>query len=254
MKILICLLGSFAISHWIAAQSFCQDQEESPTAAKIELQARDEVKIAANYYAPSDLKTKRPALILLHGSNRTKERWNEIGFLKKLKTENYHVVAIDIRGRGESETGDIEELRRNPGLGVYDIEAALDWIKQQPGVDHDNIGLVGSSYGANLVVAGCLTQEWQIKTVVCFSATAASYRMKEAFEGDYKIPSGFYVCGRQEPERYAVVETAAKLIKDTEGSSLVQIHNDPAHALSILHHHPETQELIVQWLRDRFAK
>ena len=247
------LLGA-TISFLTIAPILGQEEASQGKKSKVELHTQDSVKIVANYYPPADLNKKRPVLILVHGSNKTKERWEEIGFIKKLRPEQYHMLAIDIRGRGGSETGDIEQLRKNPGLGIYDIEAALKWIRQQPGVDETKIALVGSSYGANLVVAGCLSQKWDIKTVVCFSATAASYRMRKAFNGDFKIKSGIYICGRKEPERYDVVQTAANLINDTEGASMVQIHNDPAHALTIWYHHPETRELVIQWLSDQFKK
>ena len=220
----------------------------------VSLVTRDQVKLTASFFPADDLSTRRPALILLHGNNSSKERWHEVGFVERLAEDNYHILTIDIRGRGGSETGDVVALQKNPGLGVYDIEAGLAWIQKQPGVDTDRIALVGSSYGANLVVAGCLTQSWKIHTVICFSATAAAYPMRDALGGESQIPSGLYLGGSQELERYQVPATAERLVADTKARSKVRIFDDPAHALVIWQRFPESQELVTGWLSEQFAQ
>ncbi|MHC4989645.1 MAG: alpha/beta hydrolase family protein, partial [Planctomycetota bacterium] len=114
-------------------------------------------------------------LVLLHGGNRVKERWEESGFVAALAPDDYHMLAIDIRGRGGSESGDADALRRDPTLPWADIEAALAWANSMSLVDANRIALVGSSYGANLATSGTMTHHWNVKTLVCFSATRMSF-------------------------------------------------------------------------------
>ena len=213
----------------------------------------DGVRIAANWFPANTARGPRPVLILLHGGNRYKERWEETGFVRELAPENYHYLALDIRGRGESESGDAEALRHDPTKPRLDVEAALAWARAQPGVDATRIALVGSSYGANLTCAGCIGWGFRPKTVVCFSATAAAYRFLHRVDEDEKekIPSGLYLACDEEPDRYEAPETAKRLAEDTAGSSKVVCYPVRLHALSIFEFVPESHDVVRAWLRDQ---
>src|SRR6185369_7846118 len=42
------------------------------------------------------------AIILLHGGWQTRQNWHNVGYVEQLKN-NFKVIAIDIRGNGESD-------------------------------------------------------------------------------------------------------------------------------------------------------
>lgn len=213
----------------------------------------DGVRIAGSWFEADTRKGARPALVLLHGGNRYKERWQETGFVEALWAENYHVLAIDIRGRGESEAGDVEELRRDPRLALHDVAAALEWLAARPEVDRERIALVGSSYGANLACAGCLRGDYRCAAVVCFSATAALYRWLHEVPSLAKLSSGLFLSCDGEPARYAAPETAQRLAADTVGRSDVEVYAGPYHALSMFERVPECRNLVRDWLRGRLG-
>ena len=41
-------------------------------------------------------------LVLLHGGGHTRRNWHDAGYVKRLK-DHFKVIAIDIRGNGESD-------------------------------------------------------------------------------------------------------------------------------------------------------
>ncbi|MGK0220706.1 MAG: dipeptidyl aminopeptidase/acylaminoacyl peptidase, partial [Planctomycetota bacterium] len=188
-----------------------------------------------------------------HGGNRYKERWVESGFVEDFAGDKYHVLAIDIRGRGESEAGDAQALRRDPTLAWADVSAALDWLVQQDEVDAERIALVGSSYGANLATTGMRLFDWPVCTLVCFSATAAGYRWPTGDAELKALPSGLYLASAGEVERYAAEETANRLAEETAGEYEVHIYNGPVHAQVIYALEPSTEILVAGWLEEQFS-
>ncbi len=227
-----------------------------PDPTKVSITTEDEVTLTAWYYPALSTDEKRPAIIMFHGGNRDKSRWVHSQFIGDLYSEDYHFLTVDIRGRGDSQTGDEDELQRNPSIAIRDVEAALKYMQQNDLVDTDNIALAGSSYGANLITAGITTREMPIKTILCFSATAASYKWGFLLPPRiHSIPSGMYILADQEPIQYDVITTAERLADETKGEKDVRILHLYSHALGIYElRRNELRQPIADWFRDRFAK
>jgi pimeloyl-ACP methyl ester carboxylesterase len=49
-----------------------------------------------------DVSGQGPALMLLHSAGKTRQDWHKAGYVKRLETD-FTVIAVDIRGSGESE-------------------------------------------------------------------------------------------------------------------------------------------------------
>lgn len=113
-------------------------------------------KIVGNYWHG----TKKDAVILIHMMPATKESWNT--FSAKLNEGGYHVLAIDLRGHGESTEyfvgGDVVKLDYKQfsdaqhGESIRDIEGAQKWLMGTSGVGPENIYIGGASIGANLAI------------------------------------------------------------------------------------------------------
>ena len=129
-----------------------------PTARVVRLNAADDTGISAAYYAPTT--NPAPGIILLHDYTKNRDEWST--FLPALQGAGFAILAIDLRGHGES-------TRRLTAQGpksldyhnftprdfqdmLLDVEAAYDWLTEQPGVDKNRIALVGAGLGANLAI------------------------------------------------------------------------------------------------------
>ncbi|MDH3628707.1 MAG: alpha/beta hydrolase [Acidobacteriota bacterium] len=218
---------------------------------KVHLTTSDKVRLAAIYLPPEDVTVKRPALLLLHGWGMHKERWVESGFLSYMAKDEYHFLAIDIRGRGKSGSGDAEALKKDPTLAYRDIEAALKWLATKKGVDIDRVGLVGSSFGANLSTSGLMSQEWNVRTVVSLSATASAYRYLEIHEQRQPLPSGLFIASDNELARYDAAATAKRLVTDTSGEHELKIYPGKVHALWLFELRDDIRPVVADWLRER---
>lgn len=97
----------------------------------------------------------------MHEAYRDHSSWDD--FRIAAKENGYAVVALDLRGHGQS-GGDLvfDEAMD------HDIDAVLDWISAFPDLNEDRIAIAGASVGANLALrAGA--RHPQIKTVVLLS-------------------------------------------------------------------------------------
>jgi dienelactone hydrolase len=99
-------------------------------------------------------------LLLLHGTGQRKEDWKRLAF--PLVRAGYGVMAVDLRGHGESRVNPAGEeltwkkLSATRTANDYadmsrDAEAAVAWLAGQ-GVPEDTIGLVGAEVGGSVAI------------------------------------------------------------------------------------------------------
>jgi dipeptidyl aminopeptidase/acylaminoacyl peptidase len=110
----------------------------------VRLQANDGVSIVGSYWPGP--RPKAPAVLLLHGNGASRAAMSGMG--EWLRSLGYAVLAIDFRGRGESD--------QIPGsFGVFearDAHAAYRWLAARQG--HAPIGVVGISMGGAAALIG----------------------------------------------------------------------------------------------------
>ena len=125
-----------------------------PMPQSVEFTTKDGVKIAGTFHSG---RAGGPAALLLHMMPATKESWD--GFARLLARAGFAVLAIDLRGHGESrETASGERLDyklfedRDHQAKIRDVEAAAGWL-----ADHQaplgRLVVIGASIGANLAIA-----------------------------------------------------------------------------------------------------
>ena len=115
-------------------------------------------------------------LLLLHGTGQRKEDWKRLAF--PLTRAGYGVLAVDLRGHGESRVSPSGEeltwkkLRATPSANDFadmsrDAEAAVAWLAGQ-GVPEDSIGLIGSEVGGSIAIRYAATHQ-KVPLVVMLS-------------------------------------------------------------------------------------
>jgi pimeloyl-ACP methyl ester carboxylesterase len=140
----------------------------------------DGLKLVGTLYpANSDRgkKTRRSAIVLLHGSNPYGRRlplYRILGY--KLSQKGYLVLTFDLRGFGESDAPPIIDQIESWN-GINDVIHAIDYIKFIDRINPTDIYLVGHSMGANHAIAAGI----RIPEVEKIVAIGPSRRVKELF-------------------------------------------------------------------------
>lgn len=139
------------------------------------LKTRDQYNVAAWYFAPKAPKVKgalAPTILLLHMRGKDKSSWGEMP--AKLVNEGFAVLAIDLRGHGET----LDPQGHNIPLSslkdadyqnmLFDVAAGHEFLQQQNSVDPERLGIIGASIGANLGLIYC-SKDRRVRTVVALS-------------------------------------------------------------------------------------
>jgi dienelactone hydrolase len=128
------------------------------TVRTVRLTTADDVGIFADYYpAATD---SAPAVVLIHSIGQNRGTWASVAGL--LQSNGIAVVSIDLRGHGDSTRkltaqGTIFLEHRTFTDRDYrdmllDVNAAVDWVSEQPDINKQRVGIIGSSLGANLAL------------------------------------------------------------------------------------------------------
>ncbi|MEM7347691.1 MAG: alpha/beta fold hydrolase [Chloroflexota bacterium] len=157
--LLLLILFLSACSETVVPPSPTPDPLLTDTTPKpIDLTAEDGIALKATYYP--QLSGPAPALLLLHMLNSNKEAWS--GFALKAQEAGYVVLALDLRGHGESGGG-----QDFPAMSL-DVDAALAWLTGRSEVDGERIGMAGGSLGANIALRSAANRP-EVKSVVLLS-------------------------------------------------------------------------------------
>src|SRR5690242_5287128 len=149
-----------------ATWSFCAAQEQ-PVARVSDLKAADGVKLKASYFPAQK---PGPGILLLHQCDHDRKIWD--GLATQLAAGGFHVLTFDLRGFGESgdqphnqgKAGPIEppeEMQK----WIGDIDVAFQYLKSQPGVKAEPVGVGGASCGVDNAIK---TAMWhpEVKSLV----------------------------------------------------------------------------------------
>lgn len=107
----------------------------------------DGIVIAGTLYEAG---SNAPAVLCLHQWRSDRSSFATLA--KKLQSEGFTVLTIDMRGYGGStKTSDGRSIRPDRKAGA-DIEAALKFLRGRGTVDDGRIGIIGASYGSSNAV------------------------------------------------------------------------------------------------------
>jgi dienelactone hydrolase len=129
--------------------------------------------MAAIWQCPDS--TRAPAALLLHGLTSHKERMsNAIG--RALLKRGVASLALDLPMHGERADGKPPRSFNNPvalvvawRTALHEITHAVAWLREQPEVDAEHVGIVGYSLGGFLAIMAA-AEEPALKVVLLASA------------------------------------------------------------------------------------
>ncbi|MFH1776299.1 MAG: alpha/beta fold hydrolase [Candidatus Omnitrophota bacterium] len=217
----------------------------------VEFSTSDSVIIKGTLYFHQDTNS-RPAVMLFHMWQGSKEDWH--AFAQKLQQEGYVVLAIDLRGHGQSNVQKGKDINwQKFKYAAYqdmikDATAARDFLLQQPGVDLERVGLIGASLGCNVAIQLAAVSN-NICSMVLMSP-AFNYlgvEVKNEIKNIAKKDISLLVFLDETEQNYA---SGKHLYENYQGVKELKIYNQKGHGtrlfLSDVRH--EVEEKIISWL------
>ena len=150
--------------------AFCLFEGQDPIST-VSFPSNDGVEVSA-LFGTSEADESLPVVILLHDLGGSKSDWlDDTGTYLALLERGYAVLAIDMRGHGDTSLPDnrlVLELI-DLELSYRDVQAALVWLPSQSEIDVSRIAVVGSGSGGNVAYVSSGIFPEQIKTSVSLS-------------------------------------------------------------------------------------
>ncbi len=210
--------------------------------ATVTISASDGLPLQATYLVPA-ANGLRPAVILLHmlGSNR--EAWQSTGLVQALVADGYHVLALDMRGHGE--TGGENDWP----LAEDDLQRVWAWLIEQEGVDEGKTAVIGGSIGSNMALRTGANIE-TINTVVLLSPGLDYFGVttEDALEQWGKRP---LLIVASEEDSYAA-DSSRTLAAQAQGEAQLQMYSTAGHGTNMFNTEPDLVTLIGEWLSQHF--
>ncbi len=221
-----------------------QDAPELPAPQRVELTAVDGITMVSDFYPVPDAEGELPTVILLHGITGNRNDWNNL--TPSMLENGFNVLAVDQRAHGES-GGD-----RDLVAAIGDVQIWLDWLREQPSVEDNNISIIGSSWGTVPALAGCAADS------ACLTAIAISPGdfplLDEAMFDSISDRSVLFIVGRRD----TVLYDTKKLFERTSGEAAMYIYNTGLHGSAFFasrsSYRTSTLELVVNWLNDHLER
>jgi pimeloyl-ACP methyl ester carboxylesterase len=244
-----CLLLTLAFNLAAFAQN-------PPSPRVVDIKAADGTPLKATYFSAAK---PGPGVLLFHQSNRDRKSW--YGEAAQLAAASFNTVTLDMRGFGES-GGKRDDSRRMS----EDVDAALEFLMSQPGVDSQVIGVGGAGWlGVTYSVEAARRHPKEIKSLVLMSGETGrdgvqflhqSAQLPELFvfsdEDEYPPTQDamklLYLTASSPSKKlvhYPAAEDAPWLWYETSDAAMVPAHG--GHGTDLFQAHPELPGILVQW-------
>lgn len=204
------------------------------------------INIAANIYTPANYNPnkKYPTVVVAHPNGAVKEQVAGL-YAQKLAEQGYITIAADAAYQGAS--GGEPRGTDKPANRINDIHGMADYIVNFPGVDKDNLGLLGICGGGGYSIKAAQTDKRfkAVATISMFNTgvvrkngymnsqldsiqerlqAASDARMREALGGETEYPASSFT--NMSPEE------AAKLTVD--------LYKEGYEYYAVTHAHPNS--------------
>ena len=265
---------------WVLAVGFlgCSDSEEEirivgpelpqgpgrayPVSA-VSFPSNDGVEVSA-IFGSAQTDESLPVVILLHDLGGSKSDWlNNTGTYLALLERGYAVLAIDMRGHGNTPLPDDRQVLEliDLELSFLDVHAALIWLPSQSKVDVSRVAVVGSGFGGNVAYVSLGNFPEQIKTGVSLSPGLwQSVSLEPLVTGVGLEPFGprsmLFMAGDQDQIQagdttLSYEDFARSLEAQTAEPKDLRVFPDSAdHGFELLDNVAEAQDLFFLWLEE----
>ena len=221
----------------LGPSSFKVIQENEDT-KNVVLVTEDNVTLAARFYRTKDDNSRN--IILLHMLDGKKEDWD--GFAQFLQKKNFRVLALDLRGHGQSQ-GDWKTFTENDFQGmVADVVIAQKYLYNETGTRR--YSLLGASIGANLIGEYVDEEGTQNIEKVVLLSPGEEYHGLEVADIDI-FRRGVLVVASSE-DGYSV--NATQELKQEVSPIKTIIYSDVGHGTEMLKNKPELRDEIATFL------
>lgn len=131
----------------------------------------------------------RGSIVIAHGWGANREVM--LPLARPLQAEGWNVLLFDMRNHGESDDDDFSSMPRF----AEDIEAAVDWVRDQPGHANEAVALLGHSVGgaAALLAASGRDDLFAVVSLSAFAHPADMMRRWLKWKKLPFFPIGWYV-------------------------------------------------------------
>lgn len=211
---------------------------------RVEFKTKDNVAIVGDYYPPKE--ASRRGLLLLHMMPADRASWRT--FAGKMQARNFHVLAIDLRGHGESQGGpDGYKNFSDSGhqASRRDVEAGVDFMRTRGVAD---IYLGGASIGANLSLQ--YLAEYAAAEAAFLLSPGIDYRGVKTEPAAKALREGQAVYYAASKDDSYSAETVRGLFAVTPpgAEKELKMFNSVGHGTAIFEREPEFMETIAAWL------
>ncbi len=186
----------------------------------------------------------QPGVILLHMYRSDRQAWLESGLPDALVENGYRVLALDMRGHGE--TGGVDDWE----LARVDLQRAWTWMTAREDVEAARTAVVGASIGANMALRLGVDRP-EIQTIVLLSPGQDYFGVTT---NDQVVLFGErpLLIVASEEDSYAA-ESSRILADLAQGESRLEMYTGAGHGTQMFRAKPELQTLILAWLNQQLA-
>ncbi|HWX53077.1 MAG TPA: alpha/beta fold hydrolase [Verrucomicrobiae bacterium] len=217
--------------------------KEPPGPRVVDLTAADGTKLKASYFSAGK---PGPVVLLLHQCDHERKIWD--GLAQQLAAAGINVLTFDLRGFGDSggephhKDGPLEppeEIQKWPG----DIDVAFQYLKSQPDVKTDPIGVGGASCGVDNAIKTAMRHP-EVKSLVLLSGPHDLQDRKFMRQG--KLPAFFAVADDDQYPGMVELTEWLYIISSNSGKKFAH-YRTGHHGAEIFAVHPDLPVAIVDW-------
>lgn len=225
-----------------------EEVKQLPGVEKVFFVAEDGFKIVGELYAPT--KSTGRAIILLPMLNHGKESWRE--FAISLQQRAWTVLALDLRGHGESTTRKSGEKiswqqfsEKDFQAMILDTKASAQFLKQKfP--EYSNPFVAGASIGANVALSYAAENPGKVAGAVLLSP-GLDYRgvSTEKAAGEY---GGAVFLAASSEDKYSFESSQQIHAKSPSTNKVFEKLENAGHGTTMLAARPGLAKQIAEWL------
>lgn len=202
---------------------------------RVTLTAEDGAALAASVWEPPG--RAAAGIVLVHGPSRTRHDWDRLG--DQLAARGFVVIAVDLRGHGESPSGGDGDL----ATMARDVTAAARYLLARPDAP-SRLGLAGSSAGGTLGVIAA--QAVPALRAFVWISTPLDFRGLRIEEPLRRIGECAALAIASNEDVYAV-RSARALAETTPGARELMLVDSAGHGARILAGRPDLLPAVVDW-------